>query len=67
MASIVNAKRSTGRQILALGLAYRRDIDDLRETPLLTIIELLREKDAVISYTDPYFPTVGHGRHYASI
>jgi UDP-N-acetyl-D-glucosamine dehydrogenase len=47
-----------------LGLAYKRDIDDLRESPSLTIIELLREQGATVAYNDPYFPTVGHGRHY---
>jgi len=46
-------------------VAYKRDIDDLRESPSLTIIELLREKGAVVSYNDPFFPTVGRGRHYA--
>jgi UDP-N-acetyl-D-glucosamine dehydrogenase len=58
-------KSINGSKILVLGLAYKRDIDDLRESPSLTIIELLREKDAVVAYNDPYFPTVGHGRHYA--
>jgi UDP-N-acetyl-D-glucosamine dehydrogenase len=53
-----------GSKILVLGLAYKRDIDDLRESPSLTIIELLREKGAVVAYNDPYFPTVGRGRHY---
>ncbi len=47
-----------------LGLAYKRDIDDLRESPSLTIIELLRAKGAIVAYNDPFFPTVGHGRHY---
>lgn len=58
-------KSLKGSKILVLGLAYKRDIDDLRESPSLTIIELLREKGAVVSYNDPFFPTVGHGRHYA--
>ncbi len=58
-------KAINGSKILVLGLAYKRDIDDLRESPSLTIIELLREKGAVVSYNDPYFPTVGQGRHYA--
>ena len=57
-------KSIKGSKILILGLAYKRDIDDLRESPSLTIIELLRDKGAIISYNDPYFPTVGHGRHY---
>ena len=47
-----------------LGVAYKRDIDDLRESPSLTIIELLREKGADVAYNDPYFATVGRGRHY---
>lgn len=57
-------KSLKGAKVLVLGLAYKRDIDDLRESPSLTIIELLREKGAVVAYNDPYFPTVGHGRHY---
>jgi len=59
------AKSIKGSNILVLGLAYKRDIDDLRESPSLTIIELLREKGAQVAYNDPYFPTVGRGRHYA--
>jgi UDP-N-acetyl-D-glucosamine dehydrogenase len=58
------SKSLKGAKVLVLGLAYKRDIDDLRESPSLTIIELLRKKGAVVSYNDPYFPTVGHGRHY---
>jgi UDP-N-acetyl-D-glucosamine dehydrogenase len=54
-----------GSRILVLGLAYKRDIDDLRESPSLTIIELLRKAGAQVEYNDPFFPTVGHGRHYA--
>ena len=57
-------KPLNGSKILVLGLAYKRDIDDLRESPSLTIIELLREKGANVAYNDPYFPKVGHGRHY---
>jgi len=58
------SKSIKGSKILVLGLAYKRDIDDLRESPSLTIIELLREKGAKVSYNDPYFPKVGRGRHY---
>src|SRR5271163_1988921 len=60
-----HSKSIKGSKILVLGLAYKRDIDDLRESPSLTIIELLRERGANVAYNDPYFPTVGHGRHYA--
>src|SRR3954452_18538783 len=58
------SKSIKGSKILVLGLAYKRDIDDLRESPSLTIIELLRDKGATVAYNDPYFPTVGRGRHY---
>ncbi len=51
-------------RILVLGMSYKRDVDDLRESPSLTIIELLRQRGAVVSYNDPYFPYVGRGRHY---
>jgi UDP-N-acetyl-D-glucosamine dehydrogenase len=57
-------KPLNGSKILVLGLAYKRDIDDLRESPSLTIIELLRERGASVAYHDPYFATVGRGRHY---
>jgi UDP-N-acetyl-D-glucosamine dehydrogenase len=53
-----------GSKILVLGLAYKRDVDDLRESPSLTILELLRERGAEVAYNDPYFATVGRGRHY---
>jgi UDP-N-acetyl-D-glucosamine dehydrogenase len=58
------SKSIKGSRILVLGLAYKRDIDDLRESPSLTIIELLRNKGAIVAYNDPYFATVGRGRHY---
>jgi UDP-N-acetyl-D-glucosamine dehydrogenase len=54
-----------GSRVLILGVAYKRDIDDLRESPSLTIIELLRKRGAHVEYNDPYFPTVGQGRKYA--
>ena len=57
-------KALNGAKVLVLGLSYKRDIDDLRESPSLTIIELLQKRGAVVSYNDPYFPKVGHGRKY---
>ena len=57
-------KALNGAKVLVLGLAYKKDIDDLRESPSLTIIELLQNRGAVVSYNDPYFPTVGRGRKY---
>jgi UDP-N-acetyl-D-glucosamine dehydrogenase len=57
-------KSIKGSKVLVLGVAYKRDIDDLRESPSLTIIELLRDKGAEVAYNDPYFSHVGRGRHY---
>jgi UDP-N-acetyl-D-glucosamine dehydrogenase len=57
-------KALNGARVLMLGMAYKKDIDDLRESPSLTVIELLREEGAEVEYNDPYFPTVGKGRHY---
>jgi UDP-N-acetyl-D-glucosamine dehydrogenase len=50
--------------VLVLGVAYKKDIDDLRESPALTIIELLQKDGAEVSYHDPYFPFIGKGRKY---
>jgi len=57
-------KALNGSKVLVLGVAYKKDIDDLRESPALTIIELLQKEGAEVSYNDPYFPFVGKGRHY---
>jgi UDP-N-acetyl-D-glucosamine dehydrogenase len=57
-------KSVNGSRILVLGVAYKRDIDDLRESPALTIIELLQKEGAEVSYHDPYFPFIGKGRKY---
>lgn len=53
-------KTVNGADILVLGVAYKRDIDDLRESPALDIIRLLEERGANISYHDPYVPDLHH-------
>ncbi len=58
-------KALNGARVLVLGLAYKRDIDDLRESPSLTVIELLQQRGALVDYNDPFFATVGQGRKYA--
>lgn len=54
----------TGAKVLVLGVAYKRDVDDLRESPSLRVIELLKRGGARVRYNDPYFSAVGRGRHY---
>ena len=57
-------KALNGAKVLLLGVAYKKDIDDLRESPALTIIELLQKEGAQVSYNDPFFPMIGKGRKY---
>lgn len=45
-----------GSQVLVLGVAYKKDVNDIRESPALDIIHLLEEKGACVSYHDPYVP-----------
>jgi len=49
-------KALKGARVLVLGLAYKKDIDDVRESPSLELIELLREKGASVDYNDPHVP-----------
>jgi UDP-N-acetyl-D-glucosamine dehydrogenase len=49
-----------GSKILVLGAAYKADIDDIRESPALDVIALLRQKGALVSYHDPYIPHIEH-------
>lgn len=51
-----NAVRAS--HVLVLGVAYKKDIDDIRESPALDVIRLLRQRGAVVSYHDPHVPTV---------
>ncbi len=47
-------------RVLVLGAAYKPDVDDLRESPALDVIHLLKEKGALVSYHDPYIPRIEH-------
>ncbi|MCX7708016.1 MAG: nucleotide sugar dehydrogenase [Anaerolineae bacterium] len=49
-----------GSRVLVLGVAYKKDVDDVRESPALDIIELLRAKGADVRYHDPYIPAISH-------
>ena len=61
-------KSVKGARILLLGVAYKRDIDDTRESPALDVLRLLDEAGADIQYHDPYVPKINHGKtSYESI
>jgi UDP-N-acetyl-D-glucosamine dehydrogenase len=54
-------KPINGSRIHLFGVAYKRDVNDMRESPALDILELLRRRGAHVSYTDPFVPTLSHG------
>jgi UDP-N-acetyl-D-glucosamine dehydrogenase len=54
------AKALKGSKVLVLGVAYKPDIDDVRESPALDVIGLLRQKGADVEYHDPYIPNIHH-------
>ncbi len=58
------SKAVKGSRVLVLGIAYKKDIDDLRESPALELIELLRAKGAEVLYNDPYVPFTPKTRRY---
>jgi len=66
---VVDALNDAGRavrgsRIAILGVAYKRDVDDPRESPSFKLMELLRQRGAEISYNDPYIATLPSMRHY---
>jgi UDP-N-acetyl-D-glucosamine dehydrogenase len=65
VAEALNAHRKplNGSRVHVLGVAYKRDIDDVRESPALDVIELLARRGATVTYSDPYVPVVDHGHH----
>jgi UDP-N-acetyl-D-glucosamine dehydrogenase len=58
-------KSIKGARILILGVAYKKDVDDARESPALAIMDLLQKKGAVILYHDPYIPSLPSFRKYS--
>jgi len=57
-------KSLNGSKLLILGVAYKKDVDDLRESPSLKIMQLLQQRGAHVEYNDPYFPQMHKMRHY---
>ncbi len=57
-------KSLKGARILLLGVAYKKDIDDLRESPSLKLMQLLFERGVKLDYNDPFFPSLHKMRHY---
>src|SRR5579862_4860394 len=66
VASALNERQKSlkGAKILLMGVAYKKDVDDLRESPSLKLLELLTGRGAVLDYNDPFFPMLFKMRHY---
>jgi UDP-N-acetyl-D-glucosamine dehydrogenase len=66
VAEALNERRKSlkGSRVLLLGVAYKKDVDDLRESPSLKLMQLLMERGAHLDYNDPYFPALHKMRHY---
>ncbi|MBD2772966.1 nucleotide sugar dehydrogenase [Iningainema tapete] len=62
-----HAKPLKNSRILILGVAYKKNVDDQRESPSLKIIQLLKRHGAHVEYHDPYAPTCSNHRHYPEI
>ncbi len=56
-------KAINGSRLHIFGVAYKKDVSDLRESPALDVIELLARRGAEVSYTDPFVPAFQHGTH----
>ena len=69
IAKVVDALNESGKavnssRILVLGVAYKKNIDDTRESPSVVLISMLKEKGALVDYSDPYIPTFPRMRKY---
>jgi UDP-N-acetyl-D-glucosamine dehydrogenase len=63
-------KSVNGSRVLVIGVAYKKNIDDMRESPALDVIRLLEDRGAVVDYHDPFVPTLregGHERHSVAL
>ena len=63
----LNSKRKpiNGSKILLLGLAYKPNVDDLRESPTFILLDLLKQRGADVAYYDPHIPTINPTREHA--
>lgn len=58
------SKSLNGARILLVGMAYKKNVDDMRETPTLKVIDLLEARGAITSFHDPFIPVVPHTREH---
>ena len=63
VADALNSARKpiNGSRVHLVGVAYKRDVNDMRESPALDVLELLSKRGAILSYSDPFVPELQHG------
>jgi UDP-N-acetyl-D-glucosamine dehydrogenase len=59
-------KSINGSRVHLIGVAYKKDVNDMRESPALDVLELLSKRGAQLSYSDPFVPELMHGHHTLS-
>lgn len=69
LAEFLNEDRKpmNGSRVAILGIAYKKDIDDPRESPSFELLKLLRERGAILTYNDPHIPVLPKMRHYPTL
>ncbi len=60
-----SGKSIRGSRVLVLGLAYKKDVDDMRESPSLKLLEILKARNCQVDYNDPFIPAVPNLRRYS--
>ncbi len=60
-------KGLNGARVLVVGAAYKKNVDDIRESPALKILDLLGERGAAVDYYDPYIPEIRTAREHAEL
>jgi UDP-N-acetyl-D-glucosamine dehydrogenase len=68
VAEVLNAHRKSvnGSRVLIMGLAYKSDVDDMRESPTFKLLDLLQDRGALLDYYDPHVPVVTPTREHAN-
>jgi len=65
--SLRHRKSLAGAKVLLLGMAYKKNVDDMRESPSLTILEMLEARGAAVEYYDPHIPVIPMTREHAPL
>jgi UDP-N-acetyl-D-glucosamine dehydrogenase len=70
LANVVDRCKGIGlsnARVLVIGVAYKKDVDDMRESPALVIIELLKARGTTVDFHDPYVPIIPKTREHANL